>query len=182
MSALKDGKTYTSSDIEALPEGERAELIDGDIYYMTSPSRMHQRILQKLSQALGNHIDAHKGKCEVYPAPFAVWPFGEENDTDYLEPDISVVCNPDKLTDKGCSGAPDFIVEIVSPSTASRDYLYKLNRYQSAGVREYWIVNPDKQVVSVFDFSGEKSSVYLFSDTVESTVLSGFTCCLSDLL
>ncbi len=182
MTALKEEKLYTYSDIEALQEGIRAELIDGKIYYLASPSTLHQRISGALHFAIYSHIAAHKGKCEVFTAPFGVWPFGEENDTNYLEPDLSVVCDPGKLTEKGCNGAPDFVIEIVSPSTASRDYLYKLNQYQSAGVREYWIINPDNQFINVFDFTGDTSNSYRFADTVGSSVLEGFTIRISDLL
>ena len=182
MTAVPKEKKYTYADIEALPEGERAELIDGQIYYMASPSRIHQRISGALYASIYNHINARNGKCEAYSAPFAVWLYGREDDKNYLEPDISVVCDPSKLTDEGCSGAPDFILEIVSPSTASKDYLYKLNRYKDAGVREYWIVNPEKQAINVFSFETGVSDLYTFSDIVESSTLDGFTVRLADLL
>ena len=128
---------YTVKDIYALPEGERAELINGQIYYMAPPSRSHQRVCGKLYQTIVNYIEANKGNCEVYVAPFAV--FLNNDDSNYVEPDISVICDTSKLDEKGCHGAPDWIIEVVSPGNKQMDYLIKLLRYQTAGVREYWI-------------------------------------------
>lgn len=99
--ALKQEKIYTIDNIYNLPDGERAELIDGQIYYMSPPSIKHQRILSFLHLEIGNYIRANKGNCEVFPAPFAVFPFAD--DSKYLEPDISVVCDKNKLNEYGCS-------------------------------------------------------------------------------
>ena len=107
----------TVEDIYNLPEGQRAELIDGQIHYMAPPSRSHQRIAGKLYTSISNYIDAKAGPCEPYIAPFAV--FLNENDKNYVEPDISVICDPNKLTDRGCNGAPDWIIEIVSPAAGA---------------------------------------------------------------
>ena len=138
MALLKE-ESYTIEDIYALPDGERAELIDGHIYYMAPPSYKHQKLVMELSAIIRNYIKQHKGTCEVLPAPFAVY-LDEINNT-YVEPDISVICDPNKLDDKGCKGAPDWIIEIVSPASRKMDYLLKLFKYHSAGVREYWIVD-----------------------------------------
>ena len=113
--ALAQEKSYTIDDIYNLPEGSRAELIDGQIYYMAPPSTKHQRILSFLHLEIGNYIRARNGECEVFPAPFAVFLFAD--DSKYLEPDISVVCDKNKLNDHGCNGAPDWVIEIVSPSS-----------------------------------------------------------------
>ena len=145
--ALSQEKVYTNDDIYSLPECERAELIDGQIYYMSPPNTTHQRILSFLHLEIGNYIRANKGSCEVFPAPFAVFPFA--NDSKYLEPDISIVCDKHKLNEHGCSGAPDWIIEIVSPSSRPMDYYTKLSLYRSAGVREYWIVDPMKKSILV---------------------------------
>ena len=131
-------KVYTIDDIYALPDGERAELIDGQIYYMAPPSRTHQKISWRLHQIIGNYIDSKGGQCEVYAAPFAV--FLSEDDINYIEPDISVICDTSKLDEKGCHGAPDWIIEVVSPSSKRMDYYTKLFKYRTAGVKEYWIV------------------------------------------
>ena len=119
MAILKE-KNYTLDDIYKLPEGKRAELIDGYIYDMAPPSRRHQRISFEISRKIADYIDEHHGTCEVNLAPFAV--FLDENDKTYVEPDISVVCDESKLDDKGCNGAPDWIIEIVSPGSRRMDY------------------------------------------------------------
>lgn len=134
--SLAHANIYTEDDYYNLPENVRAELIDGQIYYMSAPSKIHQEILMFLSKTIANYIDSKKGPCKVYPAPFAVKLFVDDNRT-VAEPDISVICDPNKLTDRGCTGAPDWIVEIVSPSNSRHDYVRKLNLYMDAGVREY---------------------------------------------
>ena len=123
MGALAKEVIYTIDDIYALPNGERAELIEGQIYYMSPPSRKHQRILSFLHLEIGTYIRNNNGSCEVYPAPFAV--FLNEDDTTYVEPDISVICDTSKLNDRGCLGVPDWIIEIVSSSSKYMDYFTK---------------------------------------------------------
>ncbi len=166
-------KIYTIDDIYALPDGERAELIDGNIYYMAPPSRIHQKISWKLHQAIANYIDSNKGTCEVYAAPFAV--FLNEDDKNYAEPDISVICDKDKLTDKGCKGAPDWIIEIVSAGSRRMDYYTKLFKYRTTGVREYWIVDPEKERVMVYDFERETTDEYTFNMPVPVGIYEGFS-------
>lgn len=144
---------YTVDDILALPEGERAELINGVKYDMASPTPSHQRISMGLSAALYNHFQKNKGDCEVYPAPFAV--FAKQDARNYFEPDISVICDKSKLSDCGCEGAPDLIIEIASESTEKRDYMLKFTKYQEIGVKEYWIVNPMRGETSVYWFAGD---------------------------
>ena len=105
------------------------------------------------------------GTCEVNLAPFAV--FLDENDKTYVEPDISVVCDENKLDDKGCNGAPDWIIEIVSPGSRRMDYGIKLFKYRSAGVREYWIVDPEKQRIIVYDLEHDDVEEYTFEDKIK---------------
>lgn len=158
-------KSYTMNDIYALPDGKRAELIDGQIYYMAPPNIKHQRILSFLHLEIGNYLRSKEGACEVFPAPFAV--FLCADDSKYLEPDISVICDKNKLNDQGCNGAPDWIIEIVSPSSRPMDYYIKLSLYRSAGVREYWIVDPMKQTILVYDMEHDSApAVYSFSDSI----------------
>ena len=164
MPLLKE-KVYTIEDIYALPEGERAELIDGQIYYMSPPNTRHQRISSILSRKIGKYIDDNKGKCEVFAAPFAV--YLDEKTNTYVEPDVSVICDSDKLDDRGCKGAPDWIIEIVSPSSRRMDYYTKLFKYRTAGVREYWIVDPTKNQIMVYDFENEDTEQYTFQDSVK---------------
>ena len=125
--ATPQKQVYTEADYYALPEDVRAELIDGQIYYHTAPSRVHQKISGTLYYKIRDYIESKNGTCEVYPAPFAV-KLKEDRKT-IVEPDISVICDHSKLTDKGCTGAPDWIVEIVSPGNSSHDYVQKLNLY-----------------------------------------------------
>ena len=163
--ALTQEKLYTIDDIYALPDGKRAELIDGQIYYMAPPTRKHQRITGEIFAIIREYINTNNGSCEVDIAPFAV--FLNENDVNYVEPDISVICDPNKLTDKGCSGAPDWIIEIVSPGSRRMDYFTKLFKYRTAGVREYWIVDPEKDRIFVYNFESEDTEDYTFSDSIK---------------
>lgn len=177
MDALRKEEIYTIDDIYALPEGKRAELIDGKIYYMAPPSWKHQKMSGRFYQAIANYIDSKNGdskngKCEVLAAPFAV--FLNDDDINYVEPDISVICDISKLDDKGCHGAPDWVIEIVSPSSKSRDYMAKLFKYCTAGVREYWIVDPDKQMIMVYGFEKNTVEQYRFGEDVPSGIYEGF--------
>ena len=110
-------------------------------------------------------IRNQKGKCQVYIAPFALY-LNEDNST-YLEPDLMVVCDRDKTDEKGCHGAPDLVMEIVSPSTRSRDYLLKLNKYQHGGVREYWILDTERDVIQVYDLGRNQVESYGFGDKIK---------------
>lgn len=165
---LAQEKLYTIDDIYGLPEGRRAELVDGQIYYMAPPTRKHQRIIGEIFAAIREYINTHNGPCEVDMAPFAV--FLDKDDANYVEPDISVICDPNKLTDKGCFGAPDWIIEIVSTSSRRMDYFTKLFKYRAAGVREYWIVDPDKKGIIVYDFQSEDIKDYTFSESVKAGI------------
>ena len=179
--ALAQERIHTIDDIYALPDGQRAELIDGRMYMMAPPTTNHQRLVAKLSHQILSHIDTKGGNCEVFPAPFAV--FLNEDGRNYVEPDISVICDKGKLNDKGCNGAPDWVIEIVSPGTSRIDYGVKLFKYRSAGVREYWIVNPLKKAVTVFDLEKEeKTNHYDFDDTISSCIYEDLTFNITNLL
>lgn len=178
---LPKSNTYTIDDIYALPEGQRAELIDGQIYDMAPPSPMHQELVMELSATLRDYIKKNGGSCKVYPAPFAV--FLNEDDRNYVEPDISVICDSSKVDNRGYQGAPDFIIEIVSPSSQRMDYLTKLFKYRTAGVREYWIVNPLQRTVQVYSVEGtEDSTQYSFDDEITVTIYGDLKICVADLL
>ena len=170
---LPKERIYTIDDIYSLPDGERAELINGQIYYMAPPSRKHQEIAGELFTSINNYIHSNGGPCKPYIAPFAV--YLHENDKTYVEPDISVICDPNKLNDKGCSGAPDWIIEIVSPASKKMDYLLKLLKYRFAGVKEYWIVDPEKNRVIVYNFTGDESvNDYTLQDFVKVGIYEDF--------
>lgn len=178
---LPQKQLYTIDDIYSLPEGQRAELVDGQIYNMAPPVRMHQKLVSELTQAIGNYIKSKGGSCDIYPAPFAV--FLNNDNRNYVEPDISVICDRGKLNDYGCSGAPDWIIEIISPSTQQMDYGIKLFKYRTAGVREYWIVNPMTQVVNLYDFEHEqKTQQYRFQEDIPVCIFSGLSINLQKLL
>lgn len=177
--ALAQEKLYTINDIYNLPEGIRAELIDGQIYYMAPPSRRHQDIAGELFAIIRDHIRSKNGSCRPYIAPFAV--FLNENDINYVEPDISVICDPGKLNDKGCVGTPDWIIEVVSPNSRRMDYFTKLFKYRTAGVREYWIVDPDKDRILVYNFESEDTGDHTFSDSVKASIYDDLFIDFSDI-
>ena len=170
---MKREEVYTIEDIYALPDGEHAELIDGQIYYMSPSGWSHQRISRKLHQTIANYIDSNNGKCEVLAAPFAV--FLNNDEINYVEPDLSVICDLSKLDDKGCHGAPDWVIEIVSPNSKPRDYMTKLFKYRTANVREYWIVDPIKELVTVYGFEKNTVEQYNFGEEVPAGIYEGFS-------
>jgi len=176
---------YTFADCVALDESERAEIINGEVFLMAPPSRVHQEIAAEFTRQLGNYLEGKR--CKVYPAPFGVRLFERDGDSPedvdtMVEPDISVVCDKSRLDKHGCKGAPDLIVEILSPSTQRYDRFVKLTLYQRAGVREYWIVEPETQTVQVMlqDGSGilQLHEVYGRRDIARVNVLDG---CFIDL-
>lgn len=171
---------YTFADFLAWDEGKHSEIINGEAFIMATPSRIHQEISGELFRQLANFL---VGKpCKVYPAPFGVRLFEQDGnspeDVDtVVEPDISVVCDKSKLDKHGCKGAPDFIAEVLSPSTQRHDQLVKLNLYQRAGVREYWIVDPENRTVRVMlradDNTLRTHEIYKQEDIAKVDVLDG---------
>lgn len=150
---LPNPKPFTFSDLLAWPDSERTELIRGVPVAMAPPTRQHQKIVRELFGQLWQYLQDKP--CEVYTAPFAVRPFQQSADSPdrvdtVVEPDITVVCDPGKLDDAGCKGAPDLVIEVVSPSTARHDRFTKYNLYEQAGVREYWLADPGAEAVQVF--------------------------------
>ncbi|QZT33961.1 Uma2 family endonuclease [Caldalkalibacillus thermarum TA2.A1] len=150
----KSDKTYTYADYLNWPDDERLELINGVPYLLApSPSRQHQEVVMALSatlyQALRNH------PCRVYTAPLDVRLANNQDEQEahiinVVQPDIVVVCDPAKLDDRGVKGAPDLIIEVTSPSTATNDYIHKRKLYEQHGVKEYWIVHPIDHIVMVY--------------------------------
>ena len=178
---LMKNKGFTSKDYWSLPDGKRAELIDGTLYDMAPPSFQHQKLSMELSVILKNHIIAKKGSCEVISAPFAVNLFSD--DETWVEPDISVICDKSKITDRGCNGAPDLIIEIVSPSSRRIDYNKKNGLYRDAGVREYWIIDPDKERVTIYRYVEDEAPVfYPFDSPIEVKIFSDLSMTISELM
>ena len=184
MPLPKEEEYYVLSDLLEWPEEDRVELIDGLPLLMAPPRRVHQHIVFALGLQLGNFL---AGKpCQAYPAPFAVRPLAKPGDSPdrvdtVVEPDLSVICDREKLDELGCVGAPDLVIEVLSPSTARQDRVVKFRLYQKAGVREYWLVDPDRRMVQVYTLEeGQYSAaeVYLESAEVPVGVLEG---CVVDL-
>ena len=153
MALPAEKKRYTFADVLTWEENERIEIINGEAFMMAPPSSYHQRISMELSRQLANYLDGKR--CDVFSAPFGVRLFERDGDSPedvdtMVEPDISVVCDPSKIDKRGCKGAPDLVIEILSPSTRRHDIRTKTNLYQRAGVREYWIVSPEENMVQVF--------------------------------
>ena len=160
---------YTREDRETLPEDVRTELIDGVIYDMSSPKAVHQIILMELSFQLRSQIEHCGRNCMVFIAPSDVWLTNDNKNI--FQPDIYVVCDYSMIDKDGYTkGAPPFVIEILSPSTRSKDLLLKSYKYHAAGVHEYWIVDPEKKRVIVYDYDknpdGTENTVYSFEDTV----------------
>jgi len=152
---LDTSKRYTYADYLTWLDDRRMELINGFIHFMSAPMRIHARVSFKLNRAIDRFIEKKKGKCHVYYAPFDVrLPLNKETADDKIydvvQPDICVICDLSKLDDKGCIGAPDLVVEVLSPSTLKYDWNYKFNLYEASGVREYWIVDPKAKIINVF--------------------------------
>ena len=168
----------TIQDIYDLPEGQRAELIDGRLFMMSPPKRIHQNIVGELFWEIKKYIQEKELTCEAYVAPFGVWLF--EDDSAFVEPDISVICDDSKLDDDGCKGAPDLVIEILSPSTKYHDCVRKPKLYADAGVREYWIVDPEKRWVRKYFFGSEyRDGQYSFDEDISMDIYNDFSINLS---
>lgn len=179
---LTQTKIHTEDDYHNLPEDVRAELIDGQFYNMSAPGRIHQEISAELLTAIRQYIRSKNGSCKAYAAPFAVKLF-EDDAATIVEPDISVICDIDKLTDRGCTGAPDWIIEIISPGNPEHDYIYKLQLYAAAGVLEYWIVDPQKERIFVYHLEQAKFEVeaFTFGDAVKAAIFEDLSINFSDI-
>ncbi len=176
---LPQEKYYTVEDFYNLPDDIHAELINGHIVYMATPSTKHQDISGELHYVIKNYIKSKGGKCRAYAAPFGVQ-LHEGEDT-VLEPDISVICAPDKITPRGCVGAPDWIIEIVSPSNPGHDYITKLGIYNDAGVREYWIIDTRSESIHVYNLESGDLKVHSFHDTIRVGIFEDFNIDFSSL-
>ena len=184
----RDDRVYTFGDYKSWPGDERWELIDGIAWNMSpAPSRNHQEAVSQFLRPILNHVEG--SACKVYTAPFDVLlpDSPEQRDEDIptvVQPDISVICNRSKLTPMGCTGPPDWIIEILSPYTSRKDMSLKYELYQRHGVREYWVVDPGNRYVHVYllDRTGRYPAdpeVFLRERVVPCTVLEGLVIDLS---
>jgi Uma2 family endonuclease len=178
-----DNEYYTYADFLEWDESVRAEIIDGEVYMMASPTKEHQRIFRKIFTRLSNFLEGKT--CEVFSAPFDVrlFPKSDLSDNTVVEPDILVVCDPSKLDDRSCNGAPDLVIEILSPSNKAHDKKAKFQKYRMAGVREYWVVDPEEKYleIHILDSGRYITTVYDAADDAPDTVLPGCVIKLADV-
>ncbi|MCL2181474.1 MAG: Uma2 family endonuclease [Treponema sp.] len=170
---LKNDQLYTYADYKGweLAEGERFELIYGEAYAMSAPNTRHQEVLGEIFNQFYNYL---RGKpCKVYPAPFDVRLFYKSNESDdtVVQPDITVICDERKRGQEGCRGAPDLVIEILSPSNTAIEMEKKLKLYQEAKVREYWIVDPENKGLTVYRF--EEGAILFFTYKKDAVVPVG---------
>ena len=171
----QSGYTYEDYYRLELPEGKRVEVIDGVIYDMSAPSVLHQLIMMEVSLAFANYIKKNKGKCTAVVSPVDVRLEYDKGDMTVVQPDLIVVCDREKFSDiRAVKGAPDFVLEVLSPSTRKRDLNIKKKKYQENGVREYWIADPESRVVIKTVFEGEeRSTMYTFEDDIPVYIYDG---------
>lgn len=180
MPLPQENQKYTYADYCTWDDSERWELINGVPYAMSpAPSQVHQEISGELFGQLREYL---KGKpCKVFHAPFDVRLNATDEDNTVVQPDLLVVCDSSKLDGKSCKGAPDLVIEILSPSTAQTDRITKLNKYQQASVREYWIVDPESKTIQVCFFECGTVKGYTDSDIAPVGVLPGCEINLHDV-
>ena len=163
---------YTVDDYYNMPDDVRVELIDGELYYMEAPSFAHQVIAFQIGFMLEYFVKRQKGDCTVMALPLDVRL--DCDDRTMVQPDVLVVCDDKKKTMKGVVGAPDFVVEILSPSTGKKDLITKLKKYKNAGVKEYWIVDLDKKTITVHFFAKtDLATIYGFEDEIPVGIFQG---------
>ncbi|MBO4394869.1 MAG: Uma2 family endonuclease [Eubacterium sp.] len=154
-----DFKIYTIDDYEKMPDYPRVELIDGVLYTMDSPSIPHQEVIGEMLYQIKSYIKKNNGKCQCLVAPLDVH-IDLGDDTTLVQPDVMVVCDREKLkTNMRVMGAPDWVVEVLSPSTRSKDMNEKLRKYREVGVREYWMVDLKTRVVIIYRFESDRDSI-----------------------
>ncbi len=186
LADLDLNKMYSYADYFKWKFEERVELLKGKIFEMSGPNRVHQKLVLKLGSSLSFFLE--NSSCEVYIAPFDVrLPRKSKNDKDIItvvQPDVCVICDKSKLDDRGCIGAPDIVIEVLSPSNNKKDLKYKYQIYEEAGVKEYWVVFPHYRSLMIYTLTNDKyvASPFLFSgDIAESAALPGFKLDLTGL-
>jgi Uma2 family endonuclease len=188
LAAKEQFRKYTYGDYLAWDDDERWEIINGTAFDMSpGPGTTHQSIVTELIRQLGNQLE--EKPCRVFTAPFDVrLPRGDEKEEEIenvVQPDISIICDKDKLDEKGCLGAPDVVMEILSPSTYRKDKLEKFNLYEEAGVKEYWLVSYTEKIVEVFTLDENnrfgRPDIHGDDDTVEIKTLENLTVDLSKI-
>lgn len=163
---------YTIEDYRALPDEQRVELIDGYFYDMAAPTTFHQLMAGEVYRQIANYIMDEGGACTPFISPIDVQLDNDEKTM--IQPDVIIVCKPEQIVRRNIMGAPDFVLEVISPGTKRRDYVMKLSKYEKAGVREYWIVDPYKKRVMVYAFQSEVSpSIYPIDAQIPVNIYDG---------
>jgi len=181
MFAKQDKKHYTYADYCTWDDEPRCELIDGEIYLMAAPSEKHQDVLGNLFWKIREHLQGKE--CKVFMAPFDVRLNWKKGDDTVVQPDVLIVCDRDKLDGKGCNGAPDLVIEVLSPSTAGHDMMIKFTKYHEAGVKELWFADPIAQTMLVHKWDNGRHSFALYNDSDKITmgILPELTIDISDI-
>ena len=188
--ALDLTKQYTYADYLTWMDDKTRELINGFINMMSAPRPIHQEINYNILGNLWTILKKNKAKCKVYPAPFDVrFPKNGETADDKIytvvQPDISIICDLSKIDDKGCCGAPDMIIEILSPSTNKKDVTEKFNLYEEHGVKEYWVVHPDSKAINVYLLQNngkyDAGTLYEFVEKIPVNIFNNYCINMNDI-
>lgn len=165
-------RQYTLEDYYALPDDQRVELIDGEFYDMSAPSNRHQAVAGLLHAEFLNHVRKNKGDCYPFIAPNDVQL--DCDDKTMVQPDVGIICNRNQYVKSHIMGAPDFVAEVLSPSTRRKDMYLKLQKYCTAGVREYWLIDVDRRLILKYDFEGDSfPRIYHEEETIEVSIWNG---------
>ena len=168
--ALEKERYFSEQEYDSFDHNGITEYDSGRIIAMSPPTTQHQRVTGILFNLISNYLKGKK--CEAFIAPFNVR-LQLSTGVKRVEPDVSVICDKNKITPSGCEGAPDFIIEVVSPNNKRHDYITKVNWYEQAGVKEYWIVNPMIKQILVYNFTSEDVMQYTFNETVPVSIWEG---------
>ncbi|MDR2167590.1 MAG: Uma2 family endonuclease [Clostridiales bacterium] len=183
--ARKLEEYYTYEDYAKWETDKRFELIDGVPYAMAAPNTRHQRVSRRLTLRIGNHLEQKKGhSCELFVAPYDVRLNPNTRDDTVFQPDLIVICDPKKIDEKFAKGAPDWVIEILSPSNTHHDRVRKLIKYREARVREIWFVDPETKLIEIYrlEDDGEYSVHYHLGDqSIEVGILPGFAIDTKDI-
>ncbi len=177
-------KEYTINDLKNLPEGTQVELIDGELFDMAGATPLHQMIVIRLITTIDRYIRGRHGDCQVFTAPTDVFLDEKKTGKHCYQPDVFVLCDKEKIGEDGIYGAPDWIIEVLSPSTALKDRHLKTYHYGIFGVKEYWIIDPKSQTIKAYQFPYDSESdgmSYSFGEEISPTIYPDLKLKIADL-
>lgn len=181
MGVLKQEVYLNIAEFEKLTAltDESLEFIEGQVYALASPSINHQRVARRLTNIISNYLDEVNSHCELFFAPIDIKLTKKDLDSQIVVPDLVIICDPEGLNGVKYEGVPNLIIEILSPSNQHHDLVIKMNLYAKFGVKEYWIVNPIKKIISVYTLDTEQhyvqDDVVKLSGLIESKLYRGLT-------